>query len=198
MNGPFVDLLKEVVMRYLIFLLLAFSLLACEAKKENKEEKSEKTEKEDKDEVEKGNAGEAVGGDEAASGDEAGLKDMVLLDLGIKAKLPADTQLSDMMGEVMIQAPGCVLTVGLPRDSEPADMAATKQDFESTYGAKEFKEEPMVEGWAITFQNEGSAGTNYFMEARRKVGEKEYSCSVLSPRAEHQACGLEVCRSLIP
>lgn len=130
-------------------------------------------------------------------GEAAGLGVMELSTLGLVAEAPADTRTGDpVVGDgVMVQGPELIATVALASDAMPkTEEEATKAA--GDYTPKNLKAEALDDGFAITFDNEGGLGTNYFVQVRREIGGKAYWCETTASTPEQQANALAFCKSL--
>ncbi len=130
-----------------------------------------------------------------SGGGAAGTVD--LTKLGLKVDVPSGSSISDaIMGEgVMIQGPGLVVTVEVASATRPKTVKAA-QEGADMYSPKNIKTENLPDGWALTFENKGGAGSNYFVNVLRKIGDKSYWCETTASSTEQQANALAACKSL--
>jgi hypothetical protein len=137
----------------------------------------------------------ADGGKAAEPAGAAGPVD--LTKLGLKADAPAGTSIGDaIIGEgVMAQGPGLVVNVEVASDTRPKTEEDAKKEAEM-YTPKNFKSEKLEDGFAVTFDNEGGMGANFFVNVRRDIGGKTYWCETTASSAEQQANALAFCKSL--
>lgn len=181
-------------------------LSACDKKEEKTEDKKAEAKKDEKktdaktdvkaDEAEPAGDAKADAGEPA--GDEANAAAAVdITKLGLKAEAPAGTNIGDaVMGEgVMAQGPNLVATVEVASDTRPKTEEDAKEEAES-YTPQNFKSEKLDDGWAVTFDNQGDLGTNYFVQVRRDIGGKTYWCETTSSTPEQQTAALDFCKSL--
>lgn len=141
-------------------------------------------------------AGDTAAGGEAAGGGAAAAGPVELTKLGLKMDAPAGSNVSDgVVGGQMVQGPGLVVSVDEAKESSPATLEAQKEDA-SMYSPKNYQEETLPDGWAVTFENTGGAGTNYWVVVRREIGGKAYRCETTAASAEQQANALAACKSL--
>ncbi|MCA9688900.1 MAG: hypothetical protein R3A51_17980 [Nannocystaceae bacterium] len=144
-----------------------------------------------------------AGGDEkAADGGDAkeaaaGPSTIELGSLPLKADVPAGAKADKaIVGDgVMIQGPGLVVTIEEASDTRPKTLDDAKKDAEM-YTPQNWKQEELADGWAVSFENTGGMGTNYFVEVRRDIGGKAYWCETTASQPEQQTNALNVCKSL--
>jgi hypothetical protein len=117
--------------------------------------------------------------------------------LGLKAEVPAGTEVKDaIIGEgQMLQGPDLVASIEVASDTRPKDLAAAKSDAEM-YTPKNPKEETLPDGFAYSFENTGGMGTNYWVMVRRTIGGKSYWCETTATSAAQQENALKACKSL--
>jgi hypothetical protein len=135
---------------------------------------------------------EGGGGKEAAAGGSVSLAK-----LGLKADAPDGSRVSDaVMGDgVMIQGPNLVVTVEVASESKPKTIEDAKKDAEM-FSPQNVQTEKLADGWAFSFENKGSAGTNYFVKVRREIGGKAYWCETIASNPDQKANALKACKSL--
>lgn len=134
------------------------------------------------------------GGDSAAK--PATLK---LPKVGLQIDVTGDSAMvSDGMGDKSNMVMGGdvgALTV------EAADKAQTLdegKDDAKDFSPKNLKDEKLADGWALTYDNTGSMGANYFVDVVRTIGGKPYKCSTTVSKPEQQQAALAACKSLRP
>jgi len=157
----------------LVTLLSCFLLVGCDDKK---------------------GSGGSEGSAESGGG---GATTVELAKLGLKADAPSGSKVSDApIGEgVMIQGPNLVVTIELASDTRPKTVEEAKEDADM-YSPKNMKTEKLADGWAMTFENKGSMGANYFVKVRRDIGGKTYWCETTSSNVDQQKNALAACKSL--
>src|SRR5438270_149706 len=98
---------------------------------------------------------------------------------GLTIDFPGDV--SDAIGGdgAMVMGEDGVLTVEEAKKPQTIDEAKSDADM---YGPKNLKTEKLADGWALTFENSGSMGANYFVTVRRDIGGKTYTCSTTAPK----------------
>ena len=152
-----------------IVLLLALSVTACKKKD--------------------GDAG-------APSGKAAEAGPVKLAKLGLQIDLGGETSISDGIGanSQMITGEG----IGAMQ-VEASEKKQTLDDAKSDAGMfnpKNLKAETLADGWALTYDNVGSAGANFFVTVQRDLGGKTYSCSTTANDADHAKAVLAACKTL--
>lgn len=118
--------------------------------------------------------------------------------LGLSIDVPGKVDVGDaIMGEGhMLQGAGVgALTVEITTKPQTIDEA--KSDAEM-YSPKNLKDEKLADGWALTFDNTGSMGKNFFVQVRRDIGGKTYTCSTTGSDAGQAAAVLAACKTLRP
>jgi hypothetical protein len=118
--------------------------------------------------------------------------------LGLSIDVPGKVEVGDaIMGEGhMLQGAGVgALTVQIA--AKPQTLDEAKSDAE-LYTPKNLKEEKLADGWALTFDNTGSMGKNYFVQVRRDIAGKIYNCSTTTGDAGHAQAVLAACKTLRP
>lgn len=117
-------------------------------------------------------------------------------------KLPKTGLQIDFPGEVsgaiggdgdMVMGENGVLTVEVSKKKQTADEAKADAN---DYSPKNFKSENLSDGWAVTYDNTGGMGANYFVTVQRDIGGKTFKCSTTAPKAEQAAAVLAACKSL--
>ena len=113
--------------------------------------------------------------------------------------VPTGTEAKDaIVGDgMMLQGPGIVANVEVASDTRPKTLADAKKDAEM-YTPKNLKEETLPDGWALSFENEGGLGKNYWVEVRRDIGGKAIWCETTASQPEQQENALKACKSLKP
>ncbi len=78
---------------------------------------------------------------------------------------------------------------------EPRTLDAAKSDSEM-YTPRNLKAETLPDGFALSFENTGSMGTNYFVEVVRTIEGKAYACSTTQGDGKRAAAVLSACKTL--
>jgi hypothetical protein len=118
--------------------------------------------------------------------------------LGLSIDAPGKVEVGDaIMGEghMLMGAGVGAMTVEIA--SKPQTLEEAKSDAE-LYSPKNQKEEKLADGWLLTFENTGSMGKNYFVQMRRDIGGKTYSCSTTGGDAQQAAAVVAACKTLRP
>jgi len=167
-------------MKLVYVAVLAMSVMACnsEAKKE----------------------GAPAGGDKAASGAKADSKGewTKLPKVGLQVELPTGSTVSDAIGGgdghmVMSLTGPFNVSVAAPDKPKTADEAKKEAEM---FNPTNWKSEKLADGWYVTWENTGSAGTNYWLTVRREIGGKAYICDTSVMNASQRDAALAACKSL--
>ena len=131
------------------------------------------------------------------SGAAAASVPLALAGLGVNAQVPDGSKAEKaLVGEgLTIQGPDLVVGVEAAGTRRPKTVAEAREGA-SMYSPINMKEEALPDGWAITFENKGGIGTNYWVQARREIGGKPIWCDTTASTTEQQANALAVCKSL--
>ena len=178
----------------LLSVFLASSTLACGGDKPADDKKTDDKKADDKkaDDVKADDAPAADGGAAADGGGAAG--EVALPKVGLKGDGPAGTTVMAMGDDDMVQGPGFVVTVGKGDDKpKTGDEAIADADM---YTPKDPKVETLPDGYVLTFTNEGGAGTNYWVNARREIDGAAYWCSTTATTQEQSDNAVAFCKSL--
>jgi hypothetical protein len=124
---------------------------------------------------------------------------VALGDLGLKADLPPGASVGEGIGGgVMVTGvAGAAMTVAVASDMNPATLEDAQKEIEM-YTPANVKTETLADGWALTFENSGSAGANYWVMVRREIGGQAYRCETTASTTEQQQAVLAACKSLKP
>lgn len=115
--------------------------------------------------------------------------------LGLQLDVPGSVEVSDAIGGEghMLMGSGIgAMSVTIETEAKTLEQAKSDADM---YSPKNLKEEKLADGWALTFENTGSMGKNYFVEVRRDIDGKSYACSTTSPDDRAQKV-LAACKTL--
>ncbi len=132
------------------------------------------------------------GGSGAGDGKPATLK---LDKLGLQIDVPGEATVDKaIMGEGnMVTGSGVgALTVEV---AKPQTMEEAKSDADM-FTPKNLKADKLADGWALSFENKGGMGTNYFVDVRREIDGKSYKCSTTGGEASQAAAVLVACKTL--
>jgi hypothetical protein len=175
-------------MRVLAIAALALSIIAC-----NSEQKTE--------------GGAAPGVSAAATKPGADAKPATkaeakgeltkLPKLGLIVELPTGSTVTDSIGGEghMIMSLTGPFNVTVAGPDKPKTPDAAKKDAEM-FNPKNVKTETLPDGWVLMFENEGSAGTNYWLTVRREIGGKAYICDTSVANEAQRTAALAACKSL--
>ena len=117
---------------------------------------------------------------------------------GLKAELPDGATVGDaIIGDgVMIMGGGLgALTIDVATDMTPK-TAADQQKEDEMFTPTNSKVETLPDGWTVTFENQGGAGTNYWMHGRRTIGGKDYYCGYTGISDDQRTKATAACKSL--
>lgn len=184
-------------MRHLGICLVAIALVACAKKTDAPAAGTEKTEKAATAAKKAKPAAKKTEAAKPAAKKAGGALDLTKFKL--KADAPAGAKVGDaIVGEGhMIQGPGIVVGVQIANDMHPKTVEKAKEDADM-YSPLNLKTEKLADGWAMTFENKGGMGTNYWVQVRREIGGKSYWCDTTAAQPAQQANALATCKSLRP
>lgn len=121
---------------------------------------------------------------------------VALESLGLEAPLEGGAQVNEMMGSLVVQAGELTVTVergeGKPETGEAAQAAAADRS------PVDPKLEALADGYALTFTNTGSLGTNYWVEVRRELAGKPVWCTTTASAQAQADAALAFCKGLRP
>jgi hypothetical protein len=127
----------------------------------------------------------------------AGPKVITIAKLGLKGSAAGETE-DPTIGDgdpIMVMAAGFVVNVA-PAKASDSKTIKDAQNEGKLYNATHLQSETLADGWVVTFENTGSAGTNYWMESRRTIGGKAYMCSTMQSTPDQQKAAVAFCKSL--
>ncbi|MFO0672001.1 MAG: hypothetical protein U0235_20655 [Polyangiaceae bacterium] len=116
---------------------------------------------------------------------------------GLKGQAAGETE-APIIGDgdpAMVMAATFAANVSEAKKTDPKKLKEG-QDAAKIFNPKNMKSETLADGWAITYTNTGSLGTNYFVSVRREIGGKGYLCETTQTTPEQQAAALSFCKSL--
>jgi hypothetical protein len=118
--------------------------------------------------------------------------------LGLSIDAPGKVEVGDaIMGEGNMLTGERVGAMTVEISDKPQTLEEAKSDAE-LYSPKNQKEEKLADGWVLTFENTGSMGKNYFVQVRRDIGGKTYSCSTTGGDAKQAENVVAACKTLRP
>jgi hypothetical protein len=115
--------------------------------------------------------------------------------LGLTGDVPAGTKVTTMGKMVRIQGAGLFANVGPAGGFDAADAVDANKEANSNKGTN-IKSETLDDGFLLTYENKGSAGSNYWVVSRRTIGGQGYSCRTTASSADQQANAAKFCKSL--
>jgi len=77
----------------------------------------------------------------------------------------------------------------------PQTLDEAKEDAKM-YSPKSVKADALADGWALSFNNKGSMGENYFVTVRRDIAGKTYKCWATVDTKERGDAVLAACKTL--
>lgn len=116
--------------------------------------------------------------------------------LGLQIDAPGKLEVGDaILGEGhLLQGSGVgAMQIETAEKTQTLDEAKSDADM---YSPKNLKAETLSDGWALTFENTGGAGANYFVDVRRTIDGKNYKCSTTGSQPGQAAAVLAACKSL--
>lgn len=116
--------------------------------------------------------------------------------LGLTIDVPGEVRLDKaIMGDgQMIQGSGVgAMQVEVPKEVQT--LAQAKEDA-GMFTPKNLKEETLADGWALTYENKGSMGANFFVDVRRQIDGKHVKCWYTGGESSQAANVLAACKSL--
>ncbi|MBL0218843.1 MAG: hypothetical protein IPQ07_33835 [Myxococcales bacterium] len=116
--------------------------------------------------------------------------------LGLSIDVPGDVTVGDaVMGEGHMLTGADVGAMQIEVAEKPETLDEAKSDADM-YTPKNVKADKLADGWALSFDNTGGAGANYFVEVRREIGGKTYKCSTTQGDKDRAAAVLVACKTL--
>jgi hypothetical protein len=137
-----------------------------------------------------GDAGASSGATKAAA--------VKLPKVALQIDVPGETLVSDGMSAQSNLVNGeSIGALEVDLADKPQTLDEAKADA-ADFKPRNLKEEKLADGWALTYENTGSAGTNYFVQVRRDIGGKTYTCSTTGSKPDQAQAVLAACKSLRP
>lgn len=143
----------------------------------------------------KAGGGGAAGGDKGKGGGGAPAA-VKLPKLGLQLDAPGEVKVDDAIGGEghMLMGPGIgAMSIEVAKEAQALDAA--KEDAKM-YSPTNAKDETLPDGWAMTFENKGGMGTNYWVDVRRTIDGKNYKCGTTGSDAKQAAAVLAACKTL--
>jgi hypothetical protein len=137
-----------------------------------------------------GGSGGATKATEAKGGPTA------LPKLGLQIDVPGKVTIGDaLLGEGhMLQGSG-VGAMQVELASKAQTLGEAKEDADM-YSPKNVQAETLADGWALTYENTGGAGKNYFVKVQREIDGKAIACSTTGGNAGQAQAVLAACKTL--
>lgn len=132
---------------------------------------------------------------EAPEEEESASGDLAIPALSLTMTAPRGAEVSEMLGQQMIQGTGLVVSVKPATESDPATLETARSESEM-FNPTNVADETLADGWVLTYQNQGGLGANYFVTARREIGGTAYMCTTMVGSAEQQRAAVDACKSL--
>ena len=148
----------------------------------------------------------AEGGEKAAAGEKApaGKKaeapapapaGLDLAGMPITGDAPAGAKAMKMGKKAMVRGGALIATVGAAGKLDAKDEAAATKEAEGN-GGTNIKAEKLADGFLLTYENKGSAGSNYWVVSRRTIEGADYACGTTASQPAQQAAAVAFCKSL--
>lgn len=116
--------------------------------------------------------------------------------LGLVIEAPGSIRVGDaILGEGhMLQGSGVgAMQIEIADKVQSLDEAKSDADM---YSPKNLEAEELPDGWALTFENTGGMGTNYFVTIQRTIDGKSYKCSTTGADKGQAAAVAAACKTL--
>ncbi len=134
------------------------------------------------------------GGSAGKSSEKAG--PTKLPKLGLTVDVPGEVTVGDgVLGDGQGVTGEDIGMMQIELAEKPVTLEEAKSDADM-YTPKNLKADKLADGWALSFDNTGSAGANYFVEVRRDLGGKQYKCSTTQGDKDRAAAVLAACKTL--
>jgi len=132
--------------------------------------------------------------DKAAGGGAAAV--VKLPKLGLALDAPGEVTVGDAIaGEGHMLQGSEIGALNVEAAKAPQTLDEAKEDAKM-YSPKNVKAEPLADGWLMTFENKGAAGTNYWVDVRRTIDGKLFKCGTTGSDAGQAAAVVAACKSL--
>jgi hypothetical protein len=116
--------------------------------------------------------------------------------LGLELDAPGQIKVDDAIGgdgHMLVGSGIGAMAVEAAKEAQTLDAA--KEDAKM-YTPANVKTETLPDGWAMTFENKGGVGTNYWVDVRRTIDGKSYKCGTTGSDSTQAAAVLAACKSL--
>ena len=116
--------------------------------------------------------------------------------LGLTVDVPGEATVGDgVLGDGNSVTGEDIGMMNIEVAEKPETLDEAKSDADM-YTPKNLKADKLADGWALSFDNTGGAGANYFVEVRREIGGKTYKCSTTQGDKDRAAAVLAACKTL--
>ena len=138
-----------------------------------------------------------VSAEPADEAEQAGVASLTLL--GLIAEMPDEWAVASY--SVTIDSPDLeTLTIAMPSGPRTVDEAREKAAKDEPENAET---EALADGWAFTYEKtsarrDGTTWKMYFVNVRREIAGRMYSCAAFTATAQRHADALSTCKSLAP
>jgi hypothetical protein len=132
------------------------------------------------------------GADKAAAGGPIKLAKLG----GLQIDVAGGAEVGDGVGGdgVMLTATSIgALSIDLKKTAQTIDDAKSDANM---YTPKNLKADALPDGWAVTYDNTGTAGANFFALVQRTIDGKVYLCQTTTDSAERAQSALAACKTL--
>jgi hypothetical protein len=141
--------------------------------------------------------GKGGDGSSAKSAEGAKAAPTKLPALGLQIDLPGEVTVDKGMGgDDSVMVTGSEIgAMTIEASKTPQSLDDAKSDAKM-YTPKNLKADALADGWAVTYENTGGAGANFFVQVRRDLGGKTYACSSTGGDADRAKAVLAACKTL--
>src|SRR6187549_1933980 len=116
--------------------------------------------------------------------------------LGLTVDVPGEATVGDgVLGDGQSVTGEDIGMMNIEVATKPQTLDEAKSDADM-YTPKNLKADKLADGWALSFENSGGAGANYFVDVRREIGGKTYKCSTTQGDKDRAAAVLAACKTL--
>jgi len=148
-----------------------------------------------KDKKDPDTAGAAPAAAKAADAPSSVTLDLAAYGLQITAA-PGSTAGEGPFGDgAQVRGPAGIVDVIKAAPEKGVSLAKALEDL-SIYTPLNIKSEELADGWIVSFENKGSAGTNYWVNSVRKISGNVYTCGTTAHTADQQKSAADACKSL--
>lgn len=135
-------------------------------------------------------------GEKASGGGGGAAAAVKLPKLGLALDAPGEVTVGDaIVGDGHMLQGGGIGAMSVEVAKSPQTLDEAKEDAK-TYTPKNVKADTLPDGWALTFENKGAAGDNFWVDVRRTIDGKLIKCGTTGSDAGQAAAVLAACKSL--